>query len=56
MGTLDRTLDIKGTPDRTSGVMTFKAGDGVFIPAGEKHKHKAKAVTEVVRLVLVEEV
>jgi hypothetical protein len=29
---------------------------GVFIPAGETHKHKARAVTEVVLLVLVEEV
>jgi len=37
-------------------VVTFKAGDGVFIPAGETHKHKARAVTEVVRLVMVEEV
>jgi hypothetical protein len=40
------------TPDST----IFVAGDGVFIPAGEIHKHKARAVTEVVRLVLVEEV
>jgi hypothetical protein len=45
-----------GSPDRTSLVVTFKAGDGVFIPAGETHKHKARAVSEVARLVLVEEV
>lgn len=44
------------TPDRTSGVVTFEAGDGVFIPAGETHKHKARAVSKVVRLVMVEEV
>ena len=36
-------------------LVTFKAGDGVFIPAGETHQHKARAVTEVARLVLVEE-
>jgi len=44
---------LKGTHAMPVGrVVTFKAGDGVFIPAGEKHKHKARAVTEVVRLVL----
>jgi len=31
-------------------------GDGVFIPAGEEHKHKGKALTDVVRIILVEDV
>ncbi len=35
--------------------VTFKAGDGVFIPAGDTHKHKAKVVSERVRLILVED-
>jgi quercetin dioxygenase-like cupin family protein len=32
----------------------FAAGDGVFIPPGEGHRHKAVVVSDVVRLVLVE--
>lgn len=34
----------------------FKAGDGVFIPDGEKHKHKGKVVTESVEVIFVEDV
>jgi quercetin dioxygenase-like cupin family protein len=33
----------------------FRAGDGVFIPAGEAHRHRATALTDVVRAVFVEE-
>ena len=32
----------------------FTAGDGVFIPPGEAHRHTAIVVRDVVRLVLVE--
>jgi hypothetical protein len=32
----------------------FSAGDGVLIPPGEAHRHKAIVVSDVVRLVLVE--
>ncbi len=38
--------------DRTE---RFARGDGVFIPPGEETKHKARALSEVARLVLVEE-
>lgn len=41
--------------DFSGQVITFGPGDGMFIPAGEQHKHKAKALTETVKLVLVEE-
>jgi quercetin dioxygenase-like cupin family protein len=37
-------------------VIMFNEGDGVFIPAGEKHKHKAKVLTNVVKVILVEDV
>ncbi|HUW19473.1 MAG TPA: cupin domain-containing protein [Sedimentisphaerales bacterium] len=37
-------------------VVVFGLGDGVFIPAGEEHKHKGTAVTEAVKVVLVEDV
>lgn len=37
------------------GVRIFEQGDGVFIPDGEEHKHKARALTDVVRAVFVED-
>jgi len=42
--------------DFNGQLITFHAGDGVFIPPGEAHKHKARALTEVATLVLVEDV
>jgi quercetin dioxygenase-like cupin family protein len=33
----------------------FSQGDGIFIPPGEEHKHKATVLTDVVRVILVEE-
>ncbi len=37
-------------------IVHFGPGDGLFIPAGEDNKHTAKVLTEVVRLILVEDV
>jgi quercetin dioxygenase-like cupin family protein len=37
-------------------VIVFGPGDGVFIPAGERHKHKGTALTDVVQVILVEDV
>jgi len=34
----------------------FEQGDGLFIPAGEEDKHIAKVITDVVKLILVENV
>lgn len=36
-------------------IVVFDPGDGVFVPAGEKHKHKARMLTHVVKVVLVED-
>ena len=36
-------------------VVVFGPGDGVFIPAGEEHKHKGRVLTEKVKAILVEE-
>ncbi len=33
----------------------FGPGDGMFIPAGREHKHKAIILSDTVRVVLVEE-
>lgn len=35
--------------------VVFRAGDGLFIPPGSEHGHKARALTETVTLVLVNE-
>jgi hypothetical protein len=35
--------------------VVFVAGDGLFIPAGSEHGHKARAITDSVTLVLAEE-
>jgi len=32
----------------------FSPGDGVFIPAGEEHKHKGRVLTDKVKAILVE--
>jgi quercetin dioxygenase-like cupin family protein len=42
--------NINGTIEQLS------AGDGLFIPSGEKYRHKSKAVDGLARLILVENV
>ena len=37
-------------------IVAFGPGDGVFIPAGEKHKHKARVLTDKVKAILTEDV
>jgi quercetin dioxygenase-like cupin family protein len=37
-------------------VITYQTGDGIVIPAGEKHRHRPKAVSEKVKIVFVEEI
>ena len=41
--------------DFNGNVVLLEAGDGLFIPAGEEHKHKAKILTDRARVILVEE-
>jgi glyoxylate utilization-related uncharacterized protein len=36
-------------------VIVFRPGDGIFIPAGEEHKHKAKILTKSVKVILMED-
>ncbi len=33
----------------------FGPGDGIFIPAGQEHKHKGRVLTDIVKAFLVEE-
>ena len=37
-------------------VIMFGPGDGLFIQAGKKHKHKGRVLTDVVKIILVEDV
>jgi len=37
-------------------VIVFGPGDGLFIPAGEEHKHKARVLTDIVKVISVEDV
>jgi quercetin dioxygenase-like cupin family protein len=37
-------------------LVTFRAGDGLFIPPGSEHGHKARVLRERVRVILVESV
>lgn len=48
---LKGTMEIAFT-DRTE---TFTEGDGIFIPPGEPGRHRAKVLTDMVRLILVED-
>ncbi len=43
-------IDFNGT------VVEYGPGDGIIIPAGEEHKHKAHPLSDLVRVVLVEDV
>ncbi|MHC4131034.1 MAG: cupin domain-containing protein [Planctomycetota bacterium] len=40
--------------DFNGNVIEFGPGDGVFIPAGEEHKHKGRVLTDKVKIILVE--
>lgn len=42
--------------DFDGSIETFEAGDAVTIPEGSDHKHKARPLTDVVRLFLIEDI
>ena len=37
------------------GTEVFEAGDGVFIPDGEKHRHRARVLSPSVRVIFMED-
>ena len=37
-------------------VVIFEQGDGVFIPSGKEHRHMGRALSDIVRVVFVEDV
>jgi mannose-6-phosphate isomerase-like protein (cupin superfamily) len=36
-------------------VVVFGPGDGIFIPAGQEHKHRGRVLTDKVKAILVED-
>jgi len=53
-GHIGYVIEGKADLDFNGKVETLRAGDGVFIPDGEQHKHKLKVRTDVVKFILVE--
>jgi quercetin dioxygenase-like cupin family protein len=41
--------------DFDGNVIVFGPGDGLFIPAGQEHKHKGRVLTDKVKVILVED-
>ena len=41
--------------DFNGNVIVFGQGDGLFILAGEKHRHKARVLTDTIKMILVED-
>lgn len=42
--------------DFNGNIVRYKSGDGIFIPPGEAHKHKAKMISSYVKVFLAEDV
>jgi len=55
-GHIGYLLEGKMAIDYGGHVVPYSAGDGIFIPAGERSKHKVKVLTDVVRLIVIEDV
>ena len=55
-GHLGQVLDGRFELEFDDGMRTYKPGDGVFIPDGEHHRHKARVLSDVVRVMFVENV
>ena len=49
---LDGTFEIEFQNKK----VVYQTGDGVFIPEGKNHKHRAKALTEFVKVIFIENV
>ena len=51
---MGHVLEGKADLNFNGRVETLSVGFGVFIPAGEQHKHKLKVFTDVSKFILVE--
>ena len=42
--------------DFNGNIITFNTGDALCIPEGDQHKHKAKTISGVVKIFLIEDI
>ena len=49
-------LEGKMEIDFNGKVEVFDAGDGLFIPSGEAHKHKISIISDRIKIILIEKV
>ena len=49
---LDGNLEIEYQNEK----VIYQTGDGVFIPEGKKHKHRAKVLSKFVKVIFIENV
>jgi len=54
-GHIGYVLEGKMDVDFNGEIVRYSAGDGLMIPMGEENQHKATVITDVVKLVLVED-
>ena len=54
-GHIGYILEGKMEIDFDGKVILFGPGDGLFIPAGQEHKHKGRVLTDKVTAILVED-
>jgi ethanolamine utilization protein EutQ (cupin superfamily) len=47
-------LDGKFEIEYQNGRVVYQTGDGVFIPDGKEHRHRAKVLSESVKVIFVE--
>jgi hypothetical protein len=55
-GHIGRLIDGRFEITFDTGVVVFGPGDGIFIPPGAEHRHMGKVLSDVVRVVFVEDV
>jgi ethanolamine utilization protein EutQ (cupin superfamily) len=54
-GHIGYVLEGEAQVDFNGHVVHFSAGDGIFIPSGINNKHKTQVISDVIKLVMVED-
>lgn len=49
-------LDGKFEIEFENETIVYNKGDGVFIPSGNKHKHRARVLSDIVKVIFVEDI
>lgn len=54
VGHIGQILEGRFEIEFDTGTQVYDAGDGVMIPSGDEHRHRARALSDVVRAIFVE--